>query len=92
MKQPIDRTDYISRKEVMQIIEDMWRLFDDDFDQMVFRNAIKSLPALLDKSSQIREMIERKLLKEKNSYDKVYFQCYQELLDEIDLLNSSKLT
>jgi hypothetical protein len=37
-------------------------------------------------TEQIREMIEKKLLKEQNSYDKIYVQCYQELLDEIDTL------
>jgi hypothetical protein len=38
-------------------------------------------------------MIERKLLKENNSYYKAYSQCYQELLDEIDNLpNQSQWT
>jgi hypothetical protein len=47
---------------------------------------VRLIPSPTDKSIQIRAMIEKKLLKEYNSYDTVYVQCYLELLDEIDNL------
>jgi hypothetical protein len=77
-------SNYISREEVIKALMNSWC---DYKSQYRLEDAILSLPTLPDASSQIREMVERKIAFDpQDDFSCWYKKMWEELLDEIDTL------